>query len=138
MESKKEVLPLTKGAIEAHCSAALFHDYYRHFGYEKHEEARQAHIRKAKWFKAKGKKHSKGQGHRHSLLSNEDAFRVYNVTQAYLAKCRSSAEHANHMVAAHLDRAWRTTNHDEAQNHRQIALKGAPYSKWPSCGVEPF
>jgi len=114
------------------------HRYYHSSGYKKHKEAGQAHIRKAKWFKAKGEKHSKKQGDRDSW-SNEHAFRIYNVThnvtQAYLAKCRSSAEFTNHMVAAHLNRAWKITNHDEAQNHRQIALEGAPYSKWPSCGV---
>jgi len=76
-----------------------------------------------------------GKGGDQKSLSNEVAFRVYNVNQHRLEKCESSAAHAKSMHT-HLELAWENDDDEAAEFHRQKALDGAPY-KLPKCGKEP-
>jgi len=89
-------------------------------------------MRKAEWFDARGTKHSQ-YGDPHSL-SNKGAFRVYNVTRAYLEKCRSSKDHAKHMVYL-LGLARHGADRENAENYRLTALDGAPYGNQCNTGM---
>jgi len=126
-----------------HSDSANYHAGFATLGeqYKQHHKASEAHFRKVAKFRAIVKKYSEKGGDQNSL-SNKVAFDVYSDNQRRLEKCELSAAHAGRMFV-HLDKAWpwisrpRVANHDEAEKHRQIALRGALY-KWPPCGLEPF